>query len=80
MNNRKYIFIAVIIIILIAIIIGIYTIASSYLFEKGNGIPNTDSEIANRILSIKNDTERSNQIVFLLEQNILDHQEANELY
>ena len=38
--------------ILIAIIIGIYTIASSYLFEKGNGIPNTDSEIANRILSI----------------------------
>lgn len=80
MNNKKYLIIAIVIIILVAIGFGIYSIASSYLFEKGKGIPNTEAEITNRILSIENVEERSNQIDFLVSQNVISQEYANELY
>lgn len=78
--NKKYIIIAISIIIIIAVLFGIYKIASSYLFENGTEIPDAKLELIEHIKSIEDDEERKNQIDYNVEQNLITQQEANELY
>lgn len=78
--NKKYIIIAIVIIMVIAIGFGIYKIASSYIFEKNGEIPNAHGELINHIKNIDNEAERKNQIEYSIEKNWINNQEANELY
>ena len=78
--NKKYIIIAISIIIIIAVLFGIYKIASSYLFENGTEISDAKLELIEHIKSIEDDEERKNQIDYNVEQNLITQQEANELY
>ena len=78
--NKKYIIIAISIIIIIAVLFGIYKIASSYLFENGTEIRDGKLELIEHIKSIEDDEERKNQIDYNVEQNLITQQEANELY
>ena len=77
--NKKYIVIAIVIIVIIAICFGIYKIASSYMFDE-TGITNEKTELIDHLRNIENDGERKNQIDFSVEQNLITQQEANELY
>lgn len=78
--NKKYITIEIIVILVIAICFGIYKIASTYIFEKDEGIQNSHEELLNHIKSIEDDKERQNQIEHSINQNLISEQEANELY
>ncbi len=78
--NKKYIIIAISIIVIIAIVFGIYKITSSYLFKDKTEITDSKSELINHIKNIDNDEERRNQIDYSIEQNLITQQEANELY
>ena len=78
--NKKYITIAIIVILVIAICFGIYKIAWTYIFEKDGGIQNSHEELLNHIKSIEDDKERQNQIEHSINQNWISEQEANELY
>ena len=78
--NKKYIVIAIVIMLIIAICFGIYKIASTYIFEKGEGIQNSHEELLNHIKGIEDGKERQNQIEYSINQNLISEQEANELY
>ena len=78
-KNKKTIIVCVIIAI-IAIMIGIYNIYSSYLFGDGGYIQDSKAQLIEHIKGIEDKNERKNQIDFSVEQNIITQDEANELY
>lgn len=80
MKNKKYIIIGIVIIIIVAIISGIYKITSTYLFEENNGIPNNHNELINHLKNIEDNNERKIQIDYSVNKNFITQQEANELY
>ena len=79
MKNKKII-IALVIIILVSIIFGVYKVRTSYLFNEDGTITDGQSELINHLKSIENKEERWEQINFSLEQNIINEEQANELY
>ena len=78
--NKKYIIIAISIIVIIAICFGIYKIASSYMFENRTHITDSKAELIEHIKNINNNEERKKQIDYSVEQNLITQQEANGLY
>ena len=83
MNNKKRIFIIILIIlIIIAVAFAIFkaTHNENYLYNKDGTITDGKSELIKHLKSIENTDERKNQIDFSLEHNLINIQEANELY
>lgn len=79
--ERKCKFIKIfIIVIAIAIVLGIYNVITSYLFQKDNIIKNGKAEVIEHIKSIDNTAERKKQIDFSVQENIITSQDADELY
>ena len=69
-----------IVIIIFAIILGLFKICSSYLFNDNNKIVDGKSELINHLKSIEDKDERKEQIDYSVEQNIITQDEANQLY
>ncbi len=77
--NKKYIIIAISIIVILAVLFGIYKVVSSYLFEDGE-ITDAKLELVNHIKGLDNIEERKKQIDYSISQNLLTEQEAKDLY
>lgn len=80
MDNKKKIIIAVIIVVLIALVLGGYKIATSYLFTSNGKITDGKVEVIEHLKSIEDTSERKKQIDYSVEQNIITQEEANKLY
>ena len=82
MNNKKYIIIGVIVVIVVAVLFGGYKIATSFMFkENGLEIYNkAHTDLIEHIKSVDDDNERKNQIEYCIEKNLITQQEANQLY
>jgi len=80
MKNKKILIIAIIIIIISAILFGVYKIYDSYLFNLDGSIVDGHKELIERIKKIEDKEERKNIIDISLEKNFITQEEANELY
>lgn len=77
-NKKVMIIISVVLLIVIAIIIGIYKFYSSYMFnEDGTVISNSYNLYYEKLNTLSGD-ERIKLIEFGVEQNIITRQEADE--
>ncbi len=79
-KNKKIIVGFISVIVIIAILFGIYKVCSSYLFEDKDSISDSKVQLIDKLKGIENAEERKNQIDFSVEHNILTQEEANELY
>jgi len=80
MKNKKILIVAIIIIIISAILFGIYKIYDSYLFSSDGSIIDGHKELIERIKKIEDKEEKENIIDISLEKNFITQEEANELY
>ena len=77
-NKKVMIIISVVLLIVIAIIIGIYKFYSSYMFnEDGTVISNSNNLYYEKLNTLSGD-ERIKLIEFGVEHNIITRQEADE--
>ena len=80
MKNKKILITFIVILIIVAVLFGIYKVYSSHLFDENNSIPNGKLELIEHLKSIEDSEERKKQIDFCLEYNSITQEEANELY
>lgn len=83
MNNKKIlILIAVIVLLVCAVVFGIYkaTHNENYMYDSNGNIVDGREELIEHLKDIEDDEERKKQIDFSVESNIITQEEANELY
>ncbi len=78
--KKKYLIIAISIIILVAIIYGIYIVLTSYLFNEDWTIPNGHDALIETIKNTSDTERRKKSIDDALSFNLITPEEANELY
>lgn len=79
MKNKKILIGILILIILCAIGFAVYKYRSSYLFSEDGSIVDGHQDLINHLEKIENAEEKTKQIDFSLEQNLITVEEANEL-
>ena len=80
MKNKKVLIISIFVIILVAIICGIYFVGKNYIFNENGTITDGRKDLINHLEQIEDKTERKKQVDMALEYNIITIEEANELY
>lgn len=80
MKNKKFLVIAIIIIIIGAIGYGVFKVYSSYLFNKDGTIVDGHKLLIERIQKIENEEDRREIIEECLERNFITQEDANGLY
>jgi len=83
MNNKKILMlIAVIVLLVCAVVFGIYkaTHNENYLYDTDGNITDGRVELIEHLRDIEDAEERKKQIDFSVESNIITQEEANELY
>ena len=82
MKNKNLIILFLVIIVIIAIIFGIFIARynPNYIYNKDGTITDAKSELINHLKSEEDANFRKEQIDFSVEHNILTQEEANELY
>ena len=80
MKNKKILIISVIILILLAIILGIYKVRTSYMYNEDGTLSDAHTELIEHLKELENDEERRNKIDFCVEEKLITQEEANELY
>ena len=82
MNNKKIVIIGVIILIICAVVLGIYnaTHNENYLYDSSGNIVDGHDKLIEHLKDIQNAEERKKQIDFSVKSNIITQEEANELY
>lgn len=78
--KKKYLIIAITIIILVAILYGIYTVLTSYLFNEDWTIPDGHAALIETIKNTSDTDRRKKSIDDALGFNLITQEEANELY
>lgn len=83
MKNKKIAIIFIVIVIILAILAGIYKIMTSYMFEIKDKsevkIEEGNNKLINYLKSIENSQERKEQVELYLEENKITEQEAKEI-
>lgn len=79
MNKKKIIIIFSALLIVLAILFGIYIFFSSYMFDENGKITNSFTLFYERLEELENDSEREELIKFGIENNIISEEEAKEL-
>ncbi len=79
MKNKKLLIILVILIVLCGIGVGVYQYYSSHLFNQDGTISDGHQDLINHLQGVEDAQERTKQIDFALEQNLITESEANEL-
>lgn len=82
MNNKKTLIIAVVILLVCAVVFGIYkaTHNEDYLYDSNGNIIDGREELIEHLKGIEDVEERKKQIDFSVESNIITQEEANNLY
>lgn len=80
MKNKKLLIIIVSVILLLAIILGVYKVYTSALFNEDGKISDGHSQLIEHLKSIEDKEERKKQIDFSIQSNIITQQEADLLY
>lgn len=80
MKNKKFLIVAIIILIIGAIGFGVFKIYSSYLFNLDGTITDGHAELINKLNGIEDKDERKEMIDASVERNFITQEEANELY
>lgn len=80
MKNKKLLIIIVSVILLLAIILGVYKVYTSVLFNEDGKISDGHSQLIEHLKSIEDKEERKKQIDFSIQSNIITQQEADLLY
>lgn len=80
MKNKMILIIVIAIIVICSIILGVYKIYSSYLFNEDGTIVDGKAELIEHIKSIQDSDERAKQVNFILEKNLITTEEAKTLY
>lgn len=79
MKNKKVLIVIVILVILCAIGFVMYQYRSSYLFNEDGSVVDGHEDLINHLEKIEDAEEKTKQIDFSLEQNLITEEEANEL-
>lgn len=79
MNKKKIIIIFSALLIVLAILFGIYIFFSSYMFDENGKITDSFTLFYERLEELENDSEREELIKFGIENNIISEEEAKEL-
>lgn len=83
MKNKKIAIIFIVIVIILAILAGIYKIMTSYMFEIKDKsevkIEEGNNKLINYLKSIENSQEKKEQVELYLEENKITEQEAKEI-
>lgn len=80
MKNKKILIVTIVIIVLCAIVFGVYKVYTSYLFNEDGTVSDGHSDLINALKNVEDDEERKRQVDFSLESNLITEKEANELY
>lgn len=76
--NKKKIIISALLIVL-AILFGVYIFFSSYMFDENGKITDSFTLFYERLEELENDSEREELIKFGIENDIISEEEAKEL-
>lgn len=79
MKNKKMIMIFSIILVVLAILFGIYMFYSSYMFDENGKVSNSFELFYERLEQLETDAEREELIKFGIENNIISEEESKEL-
>lgn len=80
MKNKKVLIFGIIVIILVGVGFCVVNILSSNLFNKDGSIVDGHKELIQHLRSIENQTEKSEQINYCINQNLITQNEADKLY
>ena len=78
--KKKYIIVVAVIISITAIILGIYTVLSMYIFDENWKVTNGHDELIEGFKSIENTEVRRESIDQAVKYNLITQEEANGLY
>lgn len=79
MNKKKIIIIFSALLIVLAILFGVYIFFSSYMFDENGKITDSFTLFYERLEELENDSEREELIKFGIENDIISEEEAKEL-
>lgn len=79
MKNKKVAIIFIIIVIIVAILTGIYKILSLYLFTKDGRIEDAHKAIIKDLKEMENDEKRKEKVETFYKDNLITEQEAKEI-
>lgn len=82
MKNKKIAIIFIVIVIIVAILTGIYKIMTSYMFKNNNKeitIEDSENKLIRYLDNIENKEEKREQVELYLEANKITEQEAKEI-
>lgn len=83
MKNKRFLIIAILAIIIIAIIIGFNVTnkkVGDFLFSTDGTVVDGHKDLINHLKNIEDTEERKKEIDYSLSQNIITQEEANNLY